>query len=240
MTTIREYAAEKGVSYEAVRRQVARYSAELEGHIEKRGKTQILDDFAVAFLDEHRAGGALAVYKADAASELKRLQKENKELSDELRGVYRENAMLSQVAAENAKLLAEAKQTQLALTAAERDKQLLEGFVADAKAEIATLTGEKAQAEEMARLEAKAAQEARNELTAARQEVTEVAQRAAESARREAEEKAANELTQERQKHQEELDARDERIQELENRSLWQVLTATFRKKGKKQDGTEN
>lgn len=169
MTTIREYAAEKGVSYEAVRRQVARYSAELEGHIEKRGKMQLLDDFAVAFLDEHRAGNAVAIYKADAASELKRLQRENKELSDELRAAYRDNSMLSQVAAENAQMLAEAKQTQLALTAAEQEKNELAAENQKIKAQNEALAAETAAANEKTRLANEAQERAATALTAAQQ-----------------------------------------------------------------------
>lgn len=167
MTTIREYAAEKGVSYEAVRRQVARYSAELEGHIEKQGKMQLLDDFAVAFLDDHRAGAALAVYKADATSELKRLgeenkqlNEENKQLNEELKAAYKANAVLSQTAASNAALLASAEQTRLALTAAEAEKEQLRADVATAKATSDRLTAEKAQAEEKALAAQNAAQEA--------------------------------------------------------------------------------
>ena len=55
MISIKDYAKNKGVSYEAVRKQVNRYKDELDGHIHKQNRTQYLDDEAVTFLDSKRA-----------------------------------------------------------------------------------------------------------------------------------------------------------------------------------------
>ena len=54
MVSLKEYAKNKGVSYEAVRKQVNRYKDELKGHISKVNRTQYLDEEAVAFLDSKR------------------------------------------------------------------------------------------------------------------------------------------------------------------------------------------
>lgn len=52
--TLQEYASKHCISYEAVRRQVALYKPSLITHILKKGKTQYLDDYAIAFLEKHR------------------------------------------------------------------------------------------------------------------------------------------------------------------------------------------
>ena len=44
MITIRDYAKENNVSYEAIRKQIKRYEDELNGHIIKQNRTQFLDD----------------------------------------------------------------------------------------------------------------------------------------------------------------------------------------------------
>lgn len=84
MISLRDYAAESGVSYEAVRRQIKRYEKELEGHIHKEGRTQFLDDEAVAFLDGHRAKTPIAVYDKSRDEELERLREENQRLHNKV------------------------------------------------------------------------------------------------------------------------------------------------------------
>lgn len=80
MVSIKEYAAQKGVSYEAVRKQVSRYKKELEGHITKVSRTQYLDDEAVAFLDGKRQENPVILLQADKDEEIQRLHDENKAL----------------------------------------------------------------------------------------------------------------------------------------------------------------
>lgn len=61
-TTIREYANEKKITYEAVRLQVAKYrDSALKDHIFTVGRTQLLDDYAVEFLDQHRRNAVMVV-----------------------------------------------------------------------------------------------------------------------------------------------------------------------------------
>lgn len=80
MISIKEYAKSKGVSYEAVRKQVARYEKELKDHVKKVNRTKYLDDEAVAFLDEKRADNPIIIMESSKDEEIQRLYDENKML----------------------------------------------------------------------------------------------------------------------------------------------------------------
>lgn len=80
MLTIKDYAAQAGVSYEAVRQQIKRYSAELDGHIVKDGRTRCLDDYAQQFLDEKRKKNPIIIQQASKDDEIQALVQENKAL----------------------------------------------------------------------------------------------------------------------------------------------------------------
>lgn len=49
-TSLKEFSVECGITYEAVRQQVQKHSAVLEGHIKTIGKTRYLDSYAKKFL----------------------------------------------------------------------------------------------------------------------------------------------------------------------------------------------
>ena len=78
MVSLKEYAKNKGVSYEAVRKQVNRYKDELKGHISKVNRTQYLDEEAVAFLDSKRAESPIIIMESGKDEEIHRLEMENK------------------------------------------------------------------------------------------------------------------------------------------------------------------
>lgn len=80
MITIRDYAKENNVSYEAIRKQIKRYEDELNGHIIKQNRTQFLDDIAVAILDQHRRENPVIIVNQDTDFRLKQLEDENKNL----------------------------------------------------------------------------------------------------------------------------------------------------------------
>lgn len=80
MVSLKEYAKNKGVSYEAVRKQVNRYTDELKGHISKVNRTQYLDEEAVAFLDSKRAESPIIIMESGKDEEIQRLEMENKAL----------------------------------------------------------------------------------------------------------------------------------------------------------------
>lgn len=80
MISLKDYAKNKNVSYEAIRKQVNRYKTELKEHIHKVNRTQYLDDEAVAFLDSKRTEGLVILLQMDKDEEIQRLSDENKAL----------------------------------------------------------------------------------------------------------------------------------------------------------------
>ena len=76
LITIKQYAEDQGISYEAVRKQVVRYSDELSGHIVKRDRRQFLDQWAVDFLTEKRRQSPVVVVSMDRSEENERLREE--------------------------------------------------------------------------------------------------------------------------------------------------------------------
>ena len=80
MITIKDYAKQKGVSYEAIRKQIKRYDAELEGHLIKQNRFLMLDDEAVQFLDGKRSENPVIVYEQNKDEELEQHRVENKML----------------------------------------------------------------------------------------------------------------------------------------------------------------
>lgn len=128
MESIKNYAKARNISYEAARKQVKRYAAELEGHIRTQNRTQYLDNYAVELLDSHRQSSPIVIMQQDKDDELQQLRTENK-------------ALLQQVAALQDKLLtaqenaiAAAKQTVL-LEAAQSDREALQERVKELEAE---------------------------------------------------------------------------------------------------------
>lgn len=80
MISIKDYAAQKNVSYEAIRKQVKRYENQLNGHLERVGRTLYMDDDAVAFLDEKRKKNPVVVVQEDKDKVVQGLYEENKQL----------------------------------------------------------------------------------------------------------------------------------------------------------------
>lgn len=113
MISLKDYAKNKGISYEAVRKQVSRYKVELDGHIQKINRTQFLDDEAVAFLDAKRQGNPVVIYEVSKDEEIQRLTDENKALllkiAELQEALLNERAETKQLQAEKIALL-EAKQ----------------------------------------------------------------------------------------------------------------------------------
>ena len=82
--TIKEYAKSHGISYEAVRKQLARYRKDLEGHITTEGQTKYIDDFAVAFLDKKRRTNPVVVFNQERSDEVQLLRDQVEALKNEL------------------------------------------------------------------------------------------------------------------------------------------------------------
>lgn len=80
MVTLKEYAKNQNISYEAVRKQVARYKESLTDHIVVSGKTQYLDEYAVKFLDGKRAVNAVHIIEHDKDEQIEDLKMQNENL----------------------------------------------------------------------------------------------------------------------------------------------------------------
>ena len=74
LVTIKQYAKEQNISYEAVRKQVVRYAEELSGHITKQDRTQYLDQWAVKFLTEKRRESPIILTNIEQSEELEALR----------------------------------------------------------------------------------------------------------------------------------------------------------------------
>lgn len=107
MITIKDYAKQKGVSYEAIRKQIKRYEDELEGHLIKQNRFLMLDDEAVQFLDSKRSENPVIVYEQNKDEELEQLRHENKVLLIQM------NTVQDQLGKVQQKLIAEMNTTKL-------------------------------------------------------------------------------------------------------------------------------
>ena len=134
LLTIREYAKQKHVTYEAVRKQIQKYKDdELKDHIIQKNKTQYLDEYAIDFLDNRRRESPVMLYQMNQDEEIQRLTEENKNLLLKLTEVQdalikaKEQSLL----AEQQKLLLEDKERQLQakdeeLSQLQREKEKIE------------------------------------------------------------------------------------------------------------------
>lgn len=115
--TLRDYAKQNNISYEAVRKQVVRYQDELAGHLIKDGRQQFLDEEAVAFLDARRQKNPVAIIQIEKDEKIEQLENENKQLLLKLAAV--QDALLTEKDKTDA-LLAE-KRDEIALLEADNE-----------------------------------------------------------------------------------------------------------------------
>lgn len=74
--TLKQYADDQGISYEAVRKQVIRYAEELSDHIITQDRKKYLDQYAVKFLTERRRESPIILMNMDQNEENRRLKEE--------------------------------------------------------------------------------------------------------------------------------------------------------------------
>lgn len=80
--SIKNYAENRHISYEAVRKQIKKYSKELEGLTYKKGRTTFLTEEASNFLDEHRQERAVVIEQTDNLERLEQLKAESAHLKN--------------------------------------------------------------------------------------------------------------------------------------------------------------
>lgn len=167
LISIKDYAQQNHITYEAVRKQVTRYREELGDHIVKDGRQQFLDEYAVAFLDERRQKNPIIIYQQskdeqieEMENTIKRLLAESTELNQKIAALYEEKAKTAQLLAEaNANKLAleaslvEKAQLQEQLEQARREKQEVANQADIARQQITIIGEERDQAANKAKEE---------------------------------------------------------------------------------------
>lgn len=132
MISIKDYAKQKNVSYEAVRKQLVRYKDELQSHITTKNRMRFLDDYAVNFLDQKRASSPIIIVQMDKDEEIERLKNENADLN-------RKIALLAEWKAENAVLIAEANQNKKLLEQKDQENKNLHVQIINYRVEVGDL-----------------------------------------------------------------------------------------------------
>lgn len=82
--TIKEFAEDQKVSYEAIRKQLIRYQKELKDHISVTGRTQYLDEWAVDFLRKRRREQPIILLSQDKDEEIESLKAQVESLKVQL------------------------------------------------------------------------------------------------------------------------------------------------------------
>lgn len=82
--TVSEYAQIKGISTQAVSNHLKRYKKDLSNHVIMRGRSRVLDEFAVDFLNKKVTGARVTVYDGAKDEKIQQLQDENKQLQQHI------------------------------------------------------------------------------------------------------------------------------------------------------------
>ena len=82
--TIKQIAEEQNVSYEAIRKQVARYADELKDHIVRKNRTQYIDEWGRNFLREKRKENPIILMNMDQSEQIGELKAQVELLSRKL------------------------------------------------------------------------------------------------------------------------------------------------------------
>ena len=130
MITIAEYAQSRKISYEAARKQVVRYAADLADHITKQGRKQYLDGEAVLFLDQHRIHEPIVLENANA---------EREEMLEEITALKKQLAEMSilQKWYDDSHLLIDSYKTQVAQLQETADQLRQDKLAADEQLQVA-------------------------------------------------------------------------------------------------------
>lgn len=84
LITLKQFATEQGITYEAVRKQVVKYSEQLSGHIIKKSRVQYLDEQAVDFLKGKRRESPVVLVTETQSEEITKLKDQVDTLKNQL------------------------------------------------------------------------------------------------------------------------------------------------------------
>jgi len=145
--TIRDFADDQKVSYEAIRKQVAFYADDLKGHIVKKNRKQFLDEYAVEFLKKRRREHPVVITNYEKTEENEDLKKQLESVKAQLMTMQHDLIMSQQKIIE----LQEERQTmiedQAKYTALLEDNQEKDRKLQEAEKRIRTAEGQAAAAE---------------------------------------------------------------------------------------------
>lgn len=212
MITLKDYAKQHNVTYEAIRSQVNRYREQLGDHIIQDGRQQFLDDYAVAFLDERRQKNPVVMYQQNKDELIEQLENENKILLAKLSAANEKNVELMQY-----KLTSEAQRraledAQTAQARRERELDEREGCIEQQIVEAVQ----------------KAAAEVRSAVEEEKDKEIEEIRKQAETDLKRVEEKA-DDLSEKLSTAESKLGEAEEKLEKMENRSRWQRFLDVFK-----------
>ncbi len=84
LVTLKQFADEKGITYEAVRKQTVKYASELEGHIVTMDGTRYLDEEAQSILSDRRRQSPIVVRIEDTQADNEEYTKQIETLKNQL------------------------------------------------------------------------------------------------------------------------------------------------------------
>lgn len=119
MLSIKDYAAQKGISTQAVYKQLKIHKENLEGHVLKEAGKRMLDDYAVDYLNKRTQENPVYLLDQDIKNELERLKTREIEL---LKKLETKNDELN--AKSNLIIQLQQQNNQLLLENKEKDKQI--------------------------------------------------------------------------------------------------------------------
>lgn len=82
--TIKQFAENQGVSYEAVRKQIVSYAEDLKDHIVRKNRTQYLDEWAVEYLTKRRRENPVILLSQDKSEAIEELRQQIETLKAQL------------------------------------------------------------------------------------------------------------------------------------------------------------
>lgn len=133
--SLKDYAKNNNITYEAVRQQVNRYADELAEHIIRDGRQQFLDEEAVEFLDRKRQKNPVVIHQQDKDETIEELKIENKNLLIKIATQADKISNLEGWKGEYAIAIAEANHRQALLEEGEKKIKALEVQNADLSAD---------------------------------------------------------------------------------------------------------
>lgn len=221
VVSLKDYAAEKNISYEAVRQQVVRYKNELGSHVIKDGRQQFLDEEAVAFLDAKRQKNPVAIIQQDKNERIEELEDQVKQLLIKTAAQADRISELAQWKADNALAIAEAGQTKLLLD--------------NTMAQIAKMEKEAVERIERARQEAVEAtvdamrEETAREIDKVRKEALTAAKQALEDEKAQIITRAQSEIDAAKKTLEDENHLLRQKLEQVERKTRWQKFIDVFR-----------